>query len=81
MLQRSEFWPPYLCILFFIYYLLQGNPILGVHVYLYSDDVSEVRCTQGVGNAPREKSALCHAISDANGKFAFRSLPCGNHLY
>lgn len=55
----------------------QGNPILGVHVYLYSDDVSEVHCPQGAGNAPRGKRALCHAISDADGKFAFRSLPCG----
>lgn len=55
----------------------QGNPILGVHVYLYSDDVSEVHCPQGVGSATREKSALCHAISDADGMFAFRSLPCG----
>ncbi|KAJ6823851.1 nodal modulator 3 [Iris pallida] len=55
----------------------QGNPILGVHVYLYSDDVSHVPCPQGVGNAPRQKSALCHAVSDADGKFMFSSLPCG----
>lgn len=53
---------------------------MGVHVYLYSDDVSKVHCPQGVGSAPREKSALCHAISDADGKFAFHSLPCGNYL-
>lgn len=55
----------------------QGNPILGVHVYLYSDDVLTVHCPQGVGTAPREKVALCHAISDADGKFTFRSIPCG----
>lgn len=55
----------------------QGNPILGVHVFLYSDDISEVHCPQGVGSIPRGKSALCHAISDADGKFLFRSLPCG----
>ncbi|ONK63217.1 uncharacterized protein A4U43_C07F12600 [Asparagus officinalis] len=55
----------------------QGNPILGVHVYLYSEDVSSVHCPQGAGNALKDKSALCHAISDADGKFVFRSLPCG----
>ncbi|XP_038980298.1 nodal modulator 1 [Phoenix dactylifera] len=55
----------------------QGNPILGVHLYLYSDDVLTVHCPQGVGTAPREKNALCHAISDADGKFTFRSIPCG----
>ncbi|KAK9084360.1 hypothetical protein Scep_030831 [Stephania cephalantha] len=55
----------------------QGNPILGVHFYLYSDDVSEVDCPQGSGNSPWPKSALCHAISDGDGKFKFTSLPCG----
>nr|CAD1833216.1 unnamed protein product [Ananas comosus var. bracteatus] len=54
----------------------QGNPILGVHMYLYSDDVSEVHCPQGSGNAPRQ-GALCHAVTDADGKFTFRSIPCG----
>lgn len=56
--------------------LWQGNPILGVHMYLYSDDVSEVHCPQGSGNAPRQ-GALCHAVTDADGKFTFRSIPCG----
>lgn len=55
----------------------QGNPILGVHIYLYSDDVLEVNCPQGSGNPPWPKSALCHAISDADGKFMFNSIPCG----
>ncbi|OVA02510.1 hypothetical protein BVC80_9091g9 [Macleaya cordata] len=55
----------------------QGNPILGVHIYLYSDDVLEVDCPQGSGNSPRQKSSLCHAISDADGKFTFNSIPCG----
>ncbi|XP_072975145.1 uncharacterized protein [Typha angustifolia] len=54
----------------------QGNPILGVHMYLYSDDVSEVHCPQGFGSAPRP-GALCHAVSDAAGRFTFKSIPCG----
>lgn len=55
----------------------QGNPILGVHIYLYSDDVLEVHCPQGVGNPPNQSKALCHSISNADGKFTFNSLPCG----
>ncbi|XP_020700628.1 nodal modulator 1 [Dendrobium catenatum] len=55
----------------------QGNPILGVHIYLYSGDVLEVHCPQGVGNPPSENKALCHSISNADGKFTFKSLPCG----
>ncbi|KAH9626869.1 hypothetical protein KSS87_002269 [Heliosperma pusillum] len=55
----------------------QGNPILGVHIYLYSDDVVEVECPQGVGHGPGLKNALCHAVSDADGKFTFKSIPCG----
>lgn len=57
----------------------QGNPILGVHVYLYSDDVSEVSCPQGVGIALGERNALCHAVTNADGKFTFHSLPCGSY--
>lgn len=57
----------------------QGNPVLGVHVYLYSDDVHEVKCPQGSGAAPWPNQALCHAISDANGKFAFNFIPCGKY--
>ncbi|KAF8394679.1 hypothetical protein HHK36_020896 [Tetracentron sinense] len=55
----------------------QGNPILGVHFYLFSDDVLEVDCPQGSGNAPWQRKALCHAVSDADGKFTFNSIPCG----
>ncbi|KAK8650653.1 hypothetical protein V6N13_140281 [Hibiscus sabdariffa] len=55
----------------------QGNPILGVHIYLYSDDVIEVDCPQGSGNAPEQRKALCHAVSDADGIFTFKSIPCG----
>lgn len=55
----------------------QGNPILGVHIYLYSNDVSEVDCPQGSGNAPGQGKSLCHAVSDADGMFTFKSLPCG----
>ncbi|URD77738.1 nodal modulator [Musa troglodytarum] len=54
----------------------QGNPIVGVHMYLYSDDVLEVHCPEGAGNGPRHKSALCHAVSDEEGRFLFKSLPC-----
>ncbi|KAK8998240.1 hypothetical protein V6N11_083633 [Hibiscus sabdariffa] len=55
----------------------QGNPILGVHIYLYSDDVIEVDCPQGSGNAPEQRKALCHAVSDADGLFTFKPIPCG----
>ncbi|KAL9239761.1 hypothetical protein vseg_014053 [Gypsophila vaccaria] len=55
----------------------QGNPILGVHIYLYSDDVLEVDCPQGAAHGPGLKKALCHTVSDADGKFTFKSIPCG----
>lgn len=58
----------------------QGNPILGVHIYLYSDDVIEVDCPQGSGNAPEQRKALCHAVSDADGMFTFKSIPCGKPI-
>ncbi|CAJ1874972.1 unnamed protein product [Sphenostylis stenocarpa] len=54
----------------------QGNPIVGVHIFLYSDDVSEVECLQGSATGPRQGMALCHAASDADGKFTFNSIPC-----
>ncbi|KAK7284568.1 hypothetical protein RJT34_19316 [Clitoria ternatea] len=57
----------------------QGNPILGVHIFLYSDDVSEVACLQGSANGPQQRAALCHAVSDADGKFTFNSIPCGSY--
>lgn len=55
----------------------QGNPLLGVHIYLYSDDVLEVNCPQGFGDPPGESKALCHATSNADGVFKFKSIPCG----
>ncbi|PON61743.1 Glucoamylase, starch-binding [Parasponia andersonii] len=57
----------------------QGNPILGVQIYLTSDDVVEVDCPQGSGTAPGTTKALCHAVSDAQGMFVFKSVPCGNY--
>ena len=61
---------------------VQGNPVLGVQVYLYSEDVSEVFCPQGSGtSSPRSKPALCHAVSDAEGKFVFSGIPCGKELH
>lgn len=51
---------------------------MGVHFYLYSDDVLEVYCPQGSGIAPGQENALCHAVSDADGMFTFKSIPCGN---
>ncbi|KAL8522702.1 hypothetical protein ACS0TY_012875 [Phlomoides rotata] len=59
------------------YVVAQGNPILGVHFYLYSDDVLEVNCPHDSGNAPGLGKALCHAVSDADGMFSFTSIPCG----
>ncbi|XP_075491887.1 uncharacterized protein LOC142530019 [Primulina tabacum] len=55
----------------------QGNPILGVHFYLYSDDVLELDCPYESGNAPGMSKALCHSVSDADGMFTFKSIPCG----
>ncbi|KAH7862687.1 hypothetical protein Vadar_008104 [Vaccinium darrowii] len=55
----------------------QGNPILGVHIYLYSSDVPSLECPQGPGNAPGERKPLCHAVSDEEGMFTFNSIPCG----
>ncbi|XP_068304702.1 uncharacterized protein [Pyrus communis] len=57
----------------------QGNPILGVHVYLHSDDVLEVDCPQGSGTASGTRKALCHAVSDDHGMFIFKSVPCGTY--
>lgn len=59
-------------------FLMQGNPLLGVHIYLYSDDVLEVNCPQDFGDSPGQSKALCHAVSDADGVFKFKSIPCGN---
>lgn len=53
---------------------------MGVHLYLYSDDVVEVDCPLGSGNSSGQRKALCHAISDADGKFTFKSIPCGNSI-
>ncbi|KAI3460746.1 hypothetical protein Pfo_017409 [Paulownia fortunei] len=61
------------------YVVAQGNPILGVHFYLYSDDVLEVNCPHDSGNAPGLGKALCHAVSDAEGMFTFTSIPCGTY--
>ncbi|KAK3194298.1 hypothetical protein Dsin_025608 [Dipteronia sinensis] len=57
----------------------QGNPILGVQIYLYSDSVIEVDCPQGSGIDHGERKALCHAVSDADGMFTFKSIPCGSY--
>ncbi|XP_024012784.1 nodal modulator 1 [Eutrema salsugineum] len=57
----------------------QGNPILGVHIYLHSDDVSMVHCPQGFGDVSGERKPLCHAVSDADGIFSFKSIPCGKY--
>lgn len=65
-----------------LYGFVQGNPVLGVQVYLYSEDVSEVVCPQGSGtSSPRSKPALCQAVSDAEGKFVFSGIPCGKELH
>lgn len=55
----------------------QGNPILGVHIYLYSNEVSTLDCSGAPGNVPGQRQALCHAVSDAEGMFTFKSVPCG----
>ncbi|KAK4367254.1 hypothetical protein RND71_015134 [Anisodus tanguticus] len=58
----------------------QGNAILGVHIYLYSDDVTKVDCPKGSKNSPGELGlgeALCHNVTDSNGIFSLKSIPCG----
>lgn len=57
----------------------QGNPILGVHIYLYSDDVEKVDCPQGSGEDVGQRKPLCHAVTNADGMFRFKSLPCGHY--
>lgn len=57
---------------------MQGSPILGVQVFLTSGDVLEVDCPQGFDTPPGETKALCQAVSDAQGVFTFKSVPCGN---
>ncbi|BBM99994.1 BOS complex subunit NOMO [Marchantia polymorpha subsp. ruderalis] len=58
----------------------QGNPVLGVEVYLYSDDVQEIPCPNGPGDSNvMPKKALCHAVSGVDGKFTFSSVPCGHY--
>ncbi|KAJ6390371.1 hypothetical protein OIU77_024562 [Salix suchowensis] len=57
----------------------QGNPILGVHIYLYSNDVEKVECPQGSGEAVGQRKPLCHAVTNADGMFRFKSLPCGRY--
>lgn len=56
--------------------------MLGVQVYLYSDDVSEISCPEGTGSAtPLSRPALCHAVSDVEGKFVFSGVPCGTYVW
>ncbi|CAH9140431.1 unnamed protein product [Cuscuta epithymum] len=60
----------------------QGNPILGVHIYLHSDDISMVDCHDDLGNVPANSAqgaALCHSATDADGVFTFKSVPCGTY--
>ncbi|KAL3685292.1 hypothetical protein R1sor_003314 [Riccia sorocarpa] len=58
----------------------QGNPVLGVEVYLYSNGVQELSCPQGPGIAsPLPKKALCHVVSGVDGKFKFSAVPCGHY--
>lgn len=54
---------------------------MGVYIYLYSDDVLEVDCPQGSANVLGSRKALCHVVSDADGLFTFKSIPCGNSQY
>ncbi|KAI5421951.1 hypothetical protein KIW84_045414 [Lathyrus oleraceus] len=48
--------------------IAQGNPVLGVHIFLYSKDVSEIKCLQGSAHGPRQEAAMCHAVTDADEK-------------
>ncbi|GBG60819.1 hypothetical protein CBR_g12556 [Chara braunii] len=60
----------------------QGNPVLGVQIYLFSDDVGNVKCPQGLGNPPQAnyKYALCHGLSGTDGRFNFPAVPCGEYV-
>lgn len=50
---------------------------MGVEVFLYSEDVPEVDCPVDSGSGPGERKPLCLSVSDADGVFKFKSLPCG----
>ncbi|KAJ3676057.1 hypothetical protein LUZ60_003469 [Juncus effusus] len=56
----------------------QGNPILGVNIYLYSKDVSNINCPKDFTDAPKP-GAICHTVSDEKGNFVFNSVPCGSY--
>lgn len=39
-----------------------------------------VDCPQGFGDASGERKPICHAVSDADGIFSFKSIPCGKSV-
>ena len=56
------------------FFVAQGLPVLGVHVYLYSNDVAERNCSRSHSSAIGQRKALCDTISNADGMFQVRSL-------
>ncbi|KAG6521398.1 hypothetical protein ZIOFF_018515 [Zingiber officinale] len=54
-----------------LWHLIQGNPIVGVLIFLYSADVVGMYCPQGPGNVLRHGTALCHAILMQKGIWAY----------
>ncbi|EPS72179.1 hypothetical protein M569_02578, partial [Genlisea aurea] len=62
------------------YVVAEGNPILGVHFFLYSEnDMLELNCTNDSISPPKSRKALCHTASDADGMFKFTEIPCGTY--
>ncbi|XP_074644327.1 BOS complex subunit NOMO3-like isoform X2 [Tubulanus polymorphus] len=65
--------------------LSEGEPITGVNFLLLSDsvnakDVKGCVTTPVKGyNVPSNMKLLCHAASSEDGKFNFKSLPCGSY--
>jgi len=58
----------------------KDEPVLGVDFLLYSDTVKSVPCEQSRATVPsNQKTPLCVAKSDENGRFLFKNLPCGTY--
>eukprot|EP00898_Chlorokybus_atmophyticus_P005383 jgi/Chlat1/5846/Chrsp4S06365 len=58
--------------------LSQGNPMLGVNLFLYSNDVKSVECENPNAQGPRG-TALCQTTSNEKGEFKFSAVPCGRY--
>ncbi|GFZ13809.1 carbohydrate-binding-like fold [Actinidia rufa] len=54
-----------------------GNVLVDDIFFVPGYEIRGSVVAQGSGNAPGQRTALCHAISDAEGMFTFKSIHCG----